>query len=91
VQLIIWVNAVPPLAEQTNGFSGAELRAIVGEVLRRVAQQQASMQGAIEIKVDIFKQVLSVYQPPPEQRFILDQHAPHLLWRGSKNQSLHLL
>jgi len=56
------------LAEQTNGFSGAELRAIVGEVLRRVAQQQASMQGAIEIKVDIFKHVLSVYQPPPEQR-----------------------
>jgi anaerobic ribonucleoside-triphosphate reductase activating protein len=23
--------------------------------------------------------------------FILDQHAHHLLWRGSKNQSLHLL
>jgi SpoVK/Ycf46/Vps4 family AAA+-type ATPase len=56
------------LAEQTKGFSGAELRAIVGEVLRRVAQQQASMQGTIEIKADIFKQVLSVYQPPPEQR-----------------------
>jgi anaerobic ribonucleoside-triphosphate reductase activating protein len=23
--------------------------------------------------------------------FILDQHDPHLLWRGSRNQSLHLL
>jgi transitional endoplasmic reticulum ATPase len=56
------------LAAQTEGFSGAELRAIVGEVLRRVAQQQVSLQGTIEIKVDIFKQVLSVYLPPAEQR-----------------------
>lgn len=57
------------LAGRTDGFSGAEIRAIVGEVMRRFAAR--SIEGPDEnIRIDaaLFDEVLEIYQPPPAQR-----------------------
>lgn len=52
------------LANQTTGFSGAELEAIVGEALRRVARNKAITGKMKVINVHLFTQILDVYQPP---------------------------
>ncbi len=52
------------LAEKTGGFSGAELGAIVGEVLRRAAQRMRQTRGELDIAIGLFEEVLAVYRPP---------------------------
>lgn len=56
------------LAQRTEGFSGAELGAIVGEVLRRVAQRRAAGRSNEPITVELFREVLAVYRPPQGAR-----------------------
>lgn len=56
------------IASLTEGFSGAELRAIVGEVLRRIANTIMYDKSRGDITLPLFEEVLSVYQPPPQQR-----------------------
>jgi len=56
------------LAKLSSGFSGAELEAIIGEVLRRIAQKKAETGESPQIDLSIFQQVFAVYQAPPEQR-----------------------
>lgn len=55
------------VAEQTEGFTGAELRSIVGEVIRRAVREK--LKGA-RFRVDrsVFDQALSIYQPPESQQ-----------------------
>jgi ATP-dependent 26S proteasome regulatory subunit len=55
------------LAVRTDGFSGAELQAVVGEVLRRVAQTR-SADSVTRIDAKIFDAVIDVYEPPADQR-----------------------
>lgn len=52
------------LAGRTQGFSGAELGAIVGEVLRRAAQRRSASRGELDVSADLFREVLAVYRPP---------------------------
>ncbi len=56
------------LAEKTDGFSGAEIEAIVNEVLRRVATIRAEYKSTPVIDLAFFSKVLDVYQPPAERR-----------------------
>lgn len=55
------------LAQRTTEFSGAELQAVVGEVLRRVAQTRSASKTT---RVDraTFDNVIAVYDPPAGQR-----------------------
>lgn len=55
------------LAERTDGFSGAELQAVVGEVLRRLASTRVAG-GVTRVVPEIFDAVLDVYEPPADQR-----------------------
>lgn len=55
------------LAARTDGFSGAELQAVVGEVLRRIAQTR-SADSVTRIDSKIFDAVIDVYEPPADQR-----------------------
>jgi transitional endoplasmic reticulum ATPase len=55
------------LAARTEGFSGAELQAVVGEVLRRIAQTSMA-DAAVRIDAQIFETVIAVYEPPAGQR-----------------------
>jgi len=60
------------LAAATEGFSGAELAALVGETLRRAAHSalragESERRKAV-IDAALFDQVLSVYRPPPGVR-----------------------
>jgi transitional endoplasmic reticulum ATPase len=55
------------LATRTAGYSGAELGAVVGEVLRRLATRRAAGDAA-EVTADLFRSVLAVYRPPPGVR-----------------------
>ncbi len=52
------------LAGQTEGMSGAELAAIIGEVLRRLAQTRLETRNACTIDVRLFEQILAAYRPP---------------------------
>jgi SpoVK/Ycf46/Vps4 family AAA+-type ATPase len=52
------------LAGRTQGFSGAELSAIILEVLRRIAQCRLATNEATAITGEIFREVLGVYRPP---------------------------
>jgi transitional endoplasmic reticulum ATPase len=52
------------LARRTEGFSGAELGAIVGEVLRRVARDRSTGGANEGITAELFRKVLAVYRPP---------------------------
>jgi len=52
------------LAGRTEGFSGAELSAIVLEVLRRIAQRRLASQEPAAITIETFREVLAVYRPP---------------------------
>ncbi len=55
------------VAEQTEGFTGAELRSIVGEVIRKAVREK--MKGsAFCVNRFVFDDILSVYQPPKTQR-----------------------
>lgn len=56
------------LGRQTEGFSGAEIEAVVAEVLRRIAQIELPTTGRAAIDRRRFEQVLAVYQPPPGVR-----------------------
>jgi len=58
------------LAEATAGFSGAEIEAILGEVLRRAAGKR-SLGQAVRIDRAAVQEVLSVYVPPQ----VRDQYA----------------
>jgi SpoVK/Ycf46/Vps4 family AAA+-type ATPase len=59
---------IEDLAKRTEGFSGAELQAIVNEVLRRIAGENVQQKAAIAINKALFDSVIDVYKPPPEQR-----------------------
>lgn len=48
---------------QTDGFSGAELGAIVGEVIRRVARRRKET-GDTSVAPEVFDEVLAAYRPP---------------------------
>lgn len=56
------------LAAATHGCSGAELEAIVGEVLRRLAREQEQSAEPLPLSADQFHQVLAVYRPPAGAR-----------------------
>lgn len=56
------------LGEHTKGFSGAEIEAVVAEVLRRIVQVELPSEGRAVIDLQRFKNVLAVYQPPPGVR-----------------------
>ncbi len=52
------------LVERTEGFSGAELEAIVGEALRRLARDRAAGAAADRITLELLLRVLEAYAPP---------------------------
>jgi len=52
------------LAEKTDGFSGAELGAIVGEAVRRAARRRGAVRGDLDLSAGLFREVLAVYHPP---------------------------
>jgi len=56
------------LSELTADFSGAELQAIVGEVIRRVVKEMLQTNEWMSIDIHLFEKVLEVYKPPVERR-----------------------
>lgn len=56
------------LATRTRGFSGAELAAVVTEVLRRLGRDRLSGKGRMTFDLPRFEEVLKAYRPPPGQR-----------------------
>jgi transitional endoplasmic reticulum ATPase len=56
------------LGEGTEGFSGAEIGAIVGEVLRRLAHETLQQRATAELTREHFERVLEVYRPAPGVR-----------------------
>lgn len=56
------------MAARTEGFSGAELRAVVGESLRRALHRRLASGTEVSITREQFEQVLLAYSPPPGQR-----------------------
>lgn len=51
------------LAAATEGFSGAEIEAVVGEVLRRVAHVELRGRAKVALTREHFEAVLAVYRP----------------------------
>ena len=56
------------LARRTEGFSGAEIEAVVGEVLRRITQADSGRRSRLTVSGDQVMQVLDVYRPAPGVR-----------------------
>lgn len=58
------------LAAMTEGYSGAELRAVVGEVIRRSVSKRIEKPGDDKWRIafDVFDEVLRDYKPSPVQR-----------------------
>ena len=56
------------LAHRTQGFSGAELRAVVGETLRRAVHRRLASGKEMPIGKSELQQVLLSYAPPVNQR-----------------------
>lgn len=56
------------LAERTDGFSGAELRAIVGEVLRQIAVRRARGDRPTSVDLSVFVRALEAYCPAKDVR-----------------------
>ena len=56
------------LAARTEGFSGAEIEAVIGEVLRRAAQVELRRRPTVALTRERFEEVLAVYRPPPGVR-----------------------
>lgn len=56
------------LARLTKGYSGAEIEALIGEVLRRAMQRRLQTGAAVQIGRGEFQKVLEVYIPPQSQK-----------------------
>jgi len=56
------------LGRRTEGFSGAEIEAVIGEVLRRIAQVELREKPRATVTREHFERVLAVYQPSPGVR-----------------------